>query len=279
MRCAPRVSSEMDVSNSTILLTLTFLFFVPCSKPLSDYSNLVYKTCASQNVNHQLSQTLNSVFQELLAQSAQHKFFKTTEAVNDEAAISGLFQCRDDISTQDCFSCVNMLPQMSNTLCSGSIYARVQLYGCYIHYQTEQLPAESKSTNLLHKECGDPAVDYIKFNDLMEEAFLTLQTGILNSNGYYTTNYKSVKLMAQCQGDSDTCHCSNCVSHALQLATEECAASLSAQIYLPTCFISYHFLPNSRPGNYLIQSTAKIAIFKLRDILNSKAKMYCIHIN
>ncbi|RDX81751.1 Cysteine-rich repeat secretory protein 11, partial [Mucuna pruriens] len=240
----------MDVSRSTILLlSLTFLMFLPSSKPVSDYSTLVYKSCASQTfqLSQIYSQTLNSLFQQLIAQSSKLKFFKTTEAVSDDAAISGLFQCRDDISTEDCFSCVNLLPEMSNALCTDSISARVQLHGCYIHYETEELPGESetKSSNLLHKDCGEPVVDYTKFKELTEGAFVTLETGILNSNGYYTRNYKSVRLMAQCEGDLNTCDCSNCVSDALQVAQQECATSLSAQIYLDKCFISYAIPPNS----------------------------------
>lgn len=262
----------MDVSRSTILqmISFTFFLFLPSSKPVSDYNTLVYKTCATQTLlNHQLSQsysqTLNSLFQQLIAQSSQHKFFKTNEAVNDDTTISGLFQCRDDISIEDCFSCVTSLTHMSNTLCSDSTTARVQLHGCYIQYQTDQklpetttsLIVESKSRNLLlHKECGEPVVaSYAKFKELMmEEAFVTLESGILNSNGYYATNYKSVKVMAQCGGDSDTCECSECVSDAVLVAREECGSSISAQIYLDKCFMSYTYLPesdgnNSVPGN------------------------------
>ncbi|XP_027362974.1 cysteine-rich repeat secretory protein 11-like [Abrus precatorius] len=249
----------MEVSHSTILLSFSFLLFLPSSEPVSDISTLVYKTCATQTFNDQLSQsysqTLNYLFQQLTSQSSQHKFFKTAETVNDDTAISGLFQCRDDINNEDCFSCVNLLPQMSNTLCSDSTSARVQLDGCYIQYGTEELPeetsGESKTSTLLHKDCGEPVLAFFKFNKLMDEAFVNLESGILNSNGYYATNYKSVKLMAQCEGDSDTCECSNCVSDAVQVAKEDCRSSLSAQIYLDKCFISYIYQPElgAIPGN------------------------------
>ncbi|ESW15953.1 hypothetical protein PHAVU_007G117000 [Phaseolus vulgaris] len=249
----------MNFSHSTILLTLTFFLFLPSSKPLSDYNTLVYKTCAAQTFNHQLSQTLSSLFQQLIAQSSQHRFFRTTEAVNDDTAISGLFQCRDDISKEECFSCVNLLQQISNTLCSDSISARVQLDGCYFHYETEETAGESRSNNLLHKECGKPVAEYVKFKELMEEAFVTLESGILNSDGFYTVNYKSVKIMAQCEGDLETCDCSNCVSDAVMVGKEECGSSLSAQIYLHKCFISYHILRNSLPGARRNGNTEKLA--------------------
>ncbi|XP_061371325.1 plasmodesmata-located protein 2-like [Gastrolobium bilobum] len=268
----------MDISHhSTILFScLTFLLFLPSSKPISDYSTLVYKTCATQTFNHQLSQsysqTLYSLFQQLISQSSHHKFFKTMELVNDDTAISGLFQCRDDISKEDCFTCVNLLPHMSNTLCSDSTSARVQLHGCYIQYYTDQKLTErsdyqSKSSNMLHKVCGEPSVAYDdKFRELMDEAFVALESEIRNSDGYYSMNYKSVKLMAQCAGDSEACECSKCVSNAVQVVMEECASSLSAQIYFDECFVSYTYQPeldgvprNSVPGASRNNTTEKLA--------------------
>ncbi|CAJ1976271.1 unnamed protein product [Sphenostylis stenocarpa] len=247
----------MNVSHCTILLSLTFFLFLPSSKPLSDYTTLVYKTCATQTFNHPLSQTLDSLFQQLIAQSFQHKFFRTTEAGSDDTVISGLFQCRDDISKEECFSCVSLLPQMSNTLCSDSISARVQLDGCYFRYETEEATGELRSNGLLHKECGNPVVEYGNFKELMKEAFATLESGILNSNGFYTVNYKSVKIMAQCERDSETCDCSNCVSDAVVVAKEECGSSLWAQIYIDKCFISYGI--NTVPGARRNGNTEKLA--------------------
>ncbi|QCE07454.1 plasmodesmata-located protein 3-like [Vigna unguiculata] len=272
----------MNLSHSAIILTLTFFLFLPSSNPLSDYTTLIYRTCAAQTLNHQFSLTLNSLFQQLIAQSFQHKFFRTTEAVDDETAISGLFQCRDDISKEECFSCVNLLPQMSNTLCSDSVSARVQLDGCYLHYEIEETAGESRSNSLVHRECGKPVMEYVKFKELMEEGFATLESGILNSNGFYSVNYRSVKIMAQCEGDLETCDCSSCVNDAVLVGKEECGTSLSAQIYLDKCFINYNFYGNSVPGARSNGNTERLAAiivggavalfvgFALMSMLNSR---------
>lgn len=271
----------MNDYHSITLLCLTFFLFIPSSQPISDYSTLVYKSCASQTFNNpqsqSYSQSLNSLFQQLITQSSQYKFFKTNEAINDETAIiSGLFQCRDDMTRQDCFSCVNSLPHISNTLCENSIQARIQLEGCYIQYETEEVVPTgetetesskiSSSNLLLHKECGEP-IEGLK--ELMDEAFVILETGILKSDEYYyTTSYGSVKLMGQCEGDSGNCECSECVSDAVHVAKEECGGSISAQIYLGKCFISYVYEPgsdgfprNSIPGNlYILNQEPKSCI-------------------
>ncbi|KAK7269157.1 hypothetical protein RIF29_21873 [Crotalaria pallida] len=275
---------DVHVPHSTILLILTFLiFFIPSSKPVSNYNTLVYKTCATQTFNndHQLlfSQTLTSLFQQLIAQSSQSKFFKTKELINDDTSISGLFQCRNDITSQDCFSCVNSLLHMSNTLCSSdSISARVQLYGCYIQYNpekvletsnNEELSDQSDSNLLQYKDCGVSVAAnyYVEFGELMDEAFVVLENGIVNSdNGYYRMDYKGVQLMAQCEGDSESCECSRCVYDAVEVAKEQCGTTLSAQIYLDKCFISYIYQQesygngNSVPGAGRNNSTEKLAV-------------------
>ncbi|KAE9619043.1 hypothetical protein Lal_00047396 [Lupinus albus] len=272
----------MDFPHSTILLILTFLIFsLPSSKPNSDYNTLVYKTCATQTFNddhffQSYSQTLASMFQQLIAQSSQSKFFKTKEFLNNNTSISCLFQCRKDITTQDCFTCVNSLPHMSNTLCSNSISARVQLNGCYIKYEQEKVLeitsneelSDPSNSNLLHyKDCGviSSVTNYVEFRELMDEAFVELENGIVNSDGYYRVNYKGVQLMAQCEGDSETCECSQCVYAAVEVAKEKCGASISAQIYLDKCFISYIYKLNSYgngnsiPGTRRNNSTEKLA--------------------
>ncbi|XP_057733142.1 plasmodesmata-located protein 3-like [Arachis stenosperma] len=262
----------MDLSHSTIfiILFLTFLLLPFSSRSSSHYSTLVYKTCSNRtsfnNNNNQLllssrsySQTLTSLFNQLIAQSSQSKFFRTKELALDESAvISGLFQCREDIAIEDCFSCVNSLPPYisSNTLCTGSTSARVQLQGCHIQYNTENLSAETTNGDetegrnngnniIIHKECGEPISDnetYFKFRELMENAFVALENEIAKSEDRFCrSSYEWVELMAQCEGDSDTCECNECVSDAVRFAKEECSASISVRIYLDKCFISYSY--------------------------------------
>ncbi|QHO34700.1 Cysteine-rich repeat secretory protein [Arachis hypogaea] len=74
----------------------------------------------------------------------------------------------------------------------------------------------------------------------MENAFVALENEIAKSEDRFCrSSYEWVELMAQCEGDSDTCECNECVSDAVRFAKEECSASISVRIYLDKCFISY----------------------------------------
>ncbi|XP_059436071.1 plasmodesmata-located protein 3-like [Corylus avellana] len=229
------------------------LFFLPSLESSADYTTLVYKDCASQTftdpTKSQSQAALSSLFQELVAHSSQSKFFKAVGG-GSEAAVSGLFQCRGDISEEECYRCVNTVAQMSNSLCSQAMAARVQLFGCYTHYEAGGFHETSTSkTNLRHNTCGESKVAANGFVELWDAAFAALIDGIVHGNGFYTTNYESVQVMAQCEGDLGGCECGECVSNAEQIAHEECGESVSGEIYLDKCFISYTFNPDGIPAN------------------------------
>lgn len=238
-----------------LLLLVSFALFLPSIKPSSDYSTLVYKNCASQTFtspSNSHSQTLSSLFQELIAHSSQSKFFKTIEGDSETAIISGLFQCRGDMSDQECHNCVNTLPQMSDTLCSQAMKARIQLLGCYTHYEADNFdePESTSTINLLHKTCGQSqAMDLGGFVEMRDAAFAAMESGVVSGNGFYKSSYDSVQVMAQCEGDLGACDCGECVGKAVQIGQEECGNSVSGEIYLDKCFISYTYYPGGIPGH------------------------------
>lgn len=68
-----------------------------------------------------------------------------------------------------------------------------------------------------------------------------------SSNGFYTTSYQSVYTLGQCEGDIGSADCADCVKNAVQKAQVECGSSVSGQIFLHKCFISYSNSPNGVP--------------------------------
>ncbi|XP_041016688.1 plasmodesmata-located protein 2-like [Juglans microcarpa x Juglans regia] len=243
---------SFSLPSNSLLLILHLALFLPSVRPFSDYSTLVYKNCESQtstDPTKSYTETLSALFHELLAHSSQSKFFKAVELYN-EMAISGLFQCRGDISDEECYDCVNALSQISNSLCSQSMAARVQLLGCYTHYEADGFHQTSTSkTNLLFKNCGksDHGVA-VNFAEIRDAAFAAMESGVVSGNGFYTSSYDKVQVMAQCEGDLGDCDCGECVSNAVQIAQEECGSSVAGEIYFDKCFMTYSYSLDGLPG-------------------------------
>ena len=215
-----------------------------------DNTNLVYKGCAKQPLqdpNGVYSSALSAIFGTLIQQSSKAKFFKTTSG-SGQASISGLFQCRGDLSNLDCYSCVSRLPILMDKLCGKTVAARIQLLGCYMLYEVSGF-AQISGMEMLYKTCGSTNAGGSGFEERRDSAFTTLESGIGSGNGgFYTTSYESLYVLGQCQGDLGTSDCGECVKNAVQRAQVECGSSISGQIYLHRCFISYSYYPNGIPN-------------------------------
>ncbi|KAF8392136.1 hypothetical protein HHK36_022478 [Tetracentron sinense] len=230
---------------SLTLVLLSGFGFLPSVKTASDYTTLVYKGCANQTFTDPTgvySQTLSALFTSLISQSSKYKFFKTTSN-GGQTTISGLFQCRGDLSNVDCYNCVSRIPEMSNSLCGNTIAARIQLLGCYILYENSGFPQIS-GLELLYKTCSSSQAVGSGFEERRDSAFSAVESGVVSSNGFYTTSYESMYVLAQCEGDLGTSDCGECVKTAVQRAQVECGSSISGQAYLDRCYVTYSYYPN-----------------------------------
>ncbi|KAL0459360.1 UNVERIFIED_CONTAM: Plasmodesmata-located protein 3 [Sesamum latifolium] len=228
------------------------LFSILCSS--SDNSNLVFKGCADQNFqdfNGIYKQALRGLLDGLVSQSSAAKFYKTTsgDGPSSSSAINGLFQCRGDLSSGECNSCVKRTPGLAQKLCGEAIAARVQLNGCYLRYEIAGFRQVSGS-ELLYKVCGSTRASGAGFGDRLELALGEIVKGVgSGSSGFYAGAYESVYVLGQCEGDLSGGDCVNCVKTAVDRAKSECGSSISAQIYLQECYISYKYYPSGVPNN------------------------------
>ncbi|XP_022138305.1 cysteine-rich repeat secretory protein 3-like [Momordica charantia] len=230
-----------------------FLFFLVSLSSLvqsgPDYTTLIYKGCAKQGFsdpNGVYSQALAALFGSLVSQSAKgSRFFKTT-AGTAQSAITGLFQCRGDLTSSDCYNCVSKLPELADSLCGKTIAARVQLSGCYLLYEFPGF-AQISGFEMLFKTCGATNIAGSGFEERRDTGLSVLENGVVSGHGFYTTNYQSLYVLGQCEGDLGDSDCGECVKHAVQRAQVECGSSISGQLYLHKCFISYSYYPNGVP--------------------------------
>lgn len=242
----------MDLSaNSLILqsllwliLVINFVLILPAAANTisADHDNLVYKQCSNQtstNINLSQSSELSSLFEEFLIQSSQTKFYETSISNDHVGPVLGRFQCRNDLTQSECRNCMKNFPELSKNLCGSNIPVRIQLSGCYVHYQPDGI--ETSRVQLLHKTCSKYKVKKSRFEEVKDKAFAAVESGILSGNGFYETTYELIHVMAQCEESLAACDCGVCVSSAVQIAEEECKYSISGEAYLDSCFISYSY--------------------------------------
>lgn len=236
----------------------TILSFFPSVMTATDYTNLVYKGCADQKFEDPTgiySQNLKSLFDSLTSQAAQ-KTYSTSTSGDGQNAITGWYQCRGDLVTNQCYDCVSKIPNMANKLCGKVIAARVQLSGCYLRYEVAGFKQIS-GTELLYKVCGSIKASGAGFEQKRDSAFDMMEDGVKSGSSlFYTGSYQSVYVLGQCEGDLATDDCGDCVKSAVQKVTNDCGDSFSGQIYLHKCYISYSYYPNGVPNDSIPSSSS-----------------------
>ncbi|XP_022155669.1 cysteine-rich repeat secretory protein 56-like [Momordica charantia] len=232
----------------SLCLLISRLFF--CAIAATDTTTLVFKGCSqqkSQDPSGIFSQNLKSFFSSMISQSSQ-KPFSSTSSGDGGNAIQGLFQCRGDLTLPQCSDCVSKIPALVDKLCGQAVAARVQLAGCYLRYEVAGFRQVS-GTELLYKVCGSIQVAGTGFEERRNAAFEMVENGVKNGGAlFYTGSYRSLYALGQCQGDLGGGDCGDCLKTAAERANSECGSSISGQIYLNKCYISYSYYPNGIPS-------------------------------
>ncbi|KAL2900287.1 Cysteine-rich repeat secretory protein 3 [Bienertia sinuspersici] len=100
------------------------------------------------------------------------------------------------------------------------------------------------STDLLYKNCKKGEVSDGEFEGKRENAFEQVENGVVSGNGFYAASYESVYVLGQCEGDLVGKECGECVKTGLERVKVECGNSVSGQVYLNQCYVSYTYYPN-----------------------------------
>lgn len=93
------------------------------------------------------------------------------------------------------------------------------------------------------------------FEQVKSQALEALETEVAargeGSNGFYSINHEGFHAMAQCEVGTlakDECKCAKCVVDAVEVIEKECKSSISGQVYLEMCYLTYEFNPHGHAG-------------------------------
>ncbi|KAL6212947.1 hypothetical protein ACLB2K_018162 [Fragaria x ananassa] len=237
-----------------LICTLLFTSLPVATASSDDYTSLVFNGC-SKNMfpDNVYPENLEPLMDSLVSNSVQKTFFAATATSSDGTSGSnGLYQCCGDLSPAECNTCVSRIPPLVTQLCGQTnVAARVQLRGCYLRYET----AYSKpfdATEFLFKRCDVYQAKVGGLGVKRDTAFGILENNVKNSTsngvgtgGFYTGSYDTVGVSGQCEGSLANQDCVACLQSASQKAKTECGDSISGQIYLYKCYISYNTSSNA----------------------------------
>lgn len=96
---------------------------------------------------------------------------------------------------------------------------------------------------VLHRACSKRRIRNSGFEEMKNAAFAAVESGVMMSeNGFCEIRSESIHVVAQCAGRLGRCDCGECVCDAVRIGGEdECRYSVSGEVYMDRCFISYDY--------------------------------------
>ncbi|GLT84403.1 hypothetical protein SLE2022_026370 [Rubroshorea leprosula] len=235
-----RRSSYLQTYSSFFFLF--FLFFsLRCNNVSLVKANVfIYSGCSQEKYapNSPFETNLNSFLASVVSFSSQATYnsfaIGNGSSTPPEGTVFGLYQCRGDLKSTDCYSCIEGAATQIGLVCRYSYGASLQLEGCYIHYEHMDFLGKL-DTSLRYKKCSKSVNNDVEFFSRRDEVLADLQTAI----GFKVSRSGLVQGFAQCLGDLSSGDCSACVANAVSELKSSCGSAAAADVFLAQCYARY----------------------------------------
>ncbi|ONI31803.1 hypothetical protein PRUPE_1G331900 [Prunus persica] len=220
-----------------LLATVSFL----ATPSASAINSFVFGGCSQQKylpgspyeskVNSLLTSLVNS------AMFTTYNNF-TIPGSSSQDTVYGLFQCRGDLSNNDCAQCVARSVSQLGNLCLNSCGGALQLEGCFIKYDNSTFLGVEDKTVVI-KKCGQ-SIGFDSDVLTRRDAVLGyLGTGDGTYRPYRVSGSGNVQGVAQCVGDLSPSECQDCLSEAIAQLKSGCGPSAWGDMFLAKCYARY----------------------------------------
>ncbi|XP_058086207.1 plasmodesmata-located protein 8 [Magnolia sinica] len=236
-------SSFPNTTLQTLKLSSSFfLLFLLLHISLSQSSPhlFIYGGCSQPKYqpNSPFQSNLNNLLSSL-SNSASQSSYNSLATGNDsstppDAAVYGLYQCRGDLSTADCASCVQSAVAQLGLVCVYAYAAGLQLDGCFVRYDNVNF-LNRLDTTLMYKKCSPSTSNDDEFFRKRDDVLADMQSGV----GFRVRSVGTVEGVSQCMGDLSSSDCSACLSEAVSQLKNVCGSALAADVYLAQCYARY----------------------------------------
>ncbi|KAL1553670.1 plasmodesmata-located protein 6-like [Salvia divinorum] len=215
------------------ILCVLFISIFPELSTCS-WESMIYVGCtqAKYNPGSPYESSLNSVLASLVNSASISNYNNFKIPTDTNGVVYGLFQCRGDLSSSDCHSCVANAVSRIGSYCMGTCGGALQLDGCFIKYDNASFVGALDKT-VVSSKCGPPSAAGQE-----RDAVLAYLGG---GEGQYFRVGGSGKVqgVVQCEQDLSGGQCDECLSEAIQRLRTQCATSPWGDMFLAKCYARY----------------------------------------
>ncbi|GAB2282416.1 hypothetical protein Dimus_016961 [Dionaea muscipula] len=209
---------------------------------------------ADANINHLLSEIVEKT-------KDTNSYFTAISYGEGPTQVYGLAQCREDVNTTDCSSCIQNATRQIRIACPSQPDARIWYDFCFLRYSNVNFVGKvDTSPGILYKNLENVANPDTFTKELAalirkidSEAVKPKNHGLGKGQTELSDPSETLYALAQCTGDLSPLSCAQCLAIANDNFQGFCKYSKGCRVLYSSCYVRYELYPFYFP----LKSTTK----------------------
>ncbi|KAG6414695.1 hypothetical protein SASPL_122068 [Salvia splendens] len=194
--------------------------------------------------NTTTSRSIDTLLPKLVSGTIQNGFIATSYS-----GVHGLAQCRGDVSSSDCASCIQSAAKEIRTLCPSQSDARIWYDYCFLRYSTDRFFGEVDVSGVYlinTQNVTDPEAFNKKLASVMDEiskeAVRSSSRG-LGRGKRDVSDFVRLYALVQCVRDLSEINCAQCLAIAVSNFPTVCGDRRGCRVLYSSCYVRYELYP------------------------------------
>ncbi|GAB2213611.1 hypothetical protein Droror1_Dr00017922 [Drosera rotundifolia] len=186
-----------------------------------------------------------------IVQNTRQSYFSAISYGKGVNKVYGLAQCREDVSSADCSSCIRNATQVIRGLCPSLADARVWYDYCFLRYSNENFIGVLDDTSVVIfyknvENVTNPLTFETKLGALFDkidaEAVKSGSQG-LGKGEIRLSPFETLYALVQCTRDLSQLSCAQCLATAIYNFQGFCSDSEGCRVLYSSCYVRYELYP------------------------------------
>ncbi|OMP10440.1 hypothetical protein COLO4_04503 [Corchorus olitorius] len=228
-----------------ILLLSLYLSSCTADDPLGNFCN------ENTNINStsQVSLNIDRLLAEVVSKTSLTGYIAISSGKAPDK-VYGLAQCRGDVSSKDCSTCIQDAAKQIRQSCPNQADARIWYDYCFLRYSTQNFIGEVDTSNgILYGNVAnvtDPKSFKKQLGALMDN--IRSEAVMPNTQGLGKAKTKlspfvTLYALVQCTRDLSKINCAQCLAIAVENFENFCDSRKGCRVLYSSCYVRYELYP------------------------------------
>lgn len=263
----------MNLLSTFLLILSLFILKAESADPAAN-------SCNDDNkANAATSKNIDTLLPKLVSGTIQNGFIATSYGGGKDQ-VYGLAQCRGDVSSNDCSSCIQDAAKEIRNLCPNQADAKIWYDYCFLRYSTDKFFGEVDTSGVYLinvQNVTDPEVFNKKLAALMDridsEAVKPTSNG-LGKGKSDISEFIRLYALVQCTRDLSQINCAQCLAIAISNFPTVCGNKRGCRVLYSSCYVRYELYPFFFPldSQESLRSSSLDKFERIKNPKNSSSK-------